>query len=104
MARDIDEAWIDEAIERYRRVEERLAEVERSAKGLEVTVRSPDGLVELVVAADGTVTNVRFNRQGRGDAELERAVCDLVAAAANAAAWARQKLHEEIFDEYRPLA
>jgi DNA-binding protein YbaB len=68
-----------------------------------VTVRSPDGLVEVVVTADGTVRDVRIQGQARTDAELSRAVREAVVAAADAAAWARQKLHAETFGEYRPL-
>ena len=103
MGREIDEAWIDEAIERYRRIEDELAELDRAAKGVEVTVRSPDGLVEVVVTADGTVTDVRIHGRGHSDEELSRAVRDAVTAAADAAAWARQKLHAETFGAYRPL-
>ena len=35
---------------------------------------------------------------------LSRAVREAVTAAADAANWARQKLHAEIFGDYRPLA
>ncbi|GII25164.1 YbaB/EbfC family nucleoid-associated protein [Planosporangium mesophilum] len=103
MGREIDEAWIDEAVERYQRIEARLAELDRAARGVEVTVRSPDGLVEVVVTADGTVRDVRIQGKACTDAELSRAVRDAVVAAADAAAWARQKLHAETFGEYRPL-
>ena len=63
MAREIDEAWIDEAIERYQRIEARLAEFEQAVKGVEVTVRSPDGLVEVVVSADGCIRDVRIGER-----------------------------------------
>ena len=76
MAREIDEAWIEEAIERYQRIEARLAEFEQAVKTVEVTVRSPDGLVEVVVAADGCIRDVQIG----------------------------QHLHAETFGEYRPLA
>jgi DNA-binding protein YbaB len=105
MGREIDEAWIDEAVERYRRIEERTAEFERAAKAVTVTVHSPDGLVEVVVAADGTIKDVQIvgSLQGRTSAQVSRSVRDAVTAAADAAAWARQKLHGETFGEYRPL-
>ena len=106
MAREIDEAWIDEAVERYQRIEARLAEFEQAVKGVEVTVRSPDGLVEVVVAADGCIRDVRIGERfhDRSATELSRSVREAVAAAADASAWARQKLHAEMFGEYRPLA
>ncbi len=106
MAREIDEAWIEEAVERYSRIEALLAEFEKAVKGVEVTVRSPDGLVEVVVTADGTIKDVVITGQlhGRTNAELSRSVRDAVAAAADAAAWARQKLHADTFGEYRSLA
>ncbi len=106
MAREIDEAWIQEAIERYERIDARLAEFEQAVKGVEVTVRSPDGLVEVVVTADGAIRDVQI----RGElgappaADLSRSVREAVVAAADAATWARQKLHAETFGEYRPLA
>lgn len=105
MAREIDEAWIEEAVERYRRIEALLAEFDKAVKTVEVTVRSPDGLVEVVVTADGAIKDVVINGQlhGRTSAELSRSVRDAVAAAADAATWARQKLHAETFGEYRPL-
>ncbi|GAA1804246.1 YbaB/EbfC family nucleoid-associated protein [Planosporangium flavigriseum] len=104
MGREIDEAWIDEAIERYQRIEARLAEFDRVVKDVTVTVSSSDGLVEVVVAADGTVRDVRIRGQARSNDELSRAVREAVTAAADAAAWARQKLHAEAFGAYQPLA
>ena len=106
MAREIDEAWIEEAVERYRRIDAMLAEFDKAVKSVEVTVRSPDGLVEVLVTADGTIRDVRVNGQlhGRSGAELSRSVREAVTAAADAAAWAREKLHAETFNEYRPLA
>jgi DNA-binding protein YbaB len=105
MAREIDEAWIEEAVERYRRIEERTAEFERAARSATVTVHSADGLVEVVVAADGAIRDVRIVGaiQGRTSAQVSRSVREAVTAAADAAAWARQKLHAETFGEYRPL-
>ena len=74
MGREIDEGWIEEAVERYRRIEALQAEFDQAARRLKVTVHSPDGLVELVVTA-----------------------------AADAARWAREKLHDEMFAGYRSL-
>lgn len=105
MARDIDEAWIEEAVERYRRIDELLAEFDKAVRGIEVTVRSPDGLVEVIVTADGTIRDVRIegSLQGRAGNQVARSVRDAVTAAADAASWARRKLHAETFGEYRPL-
>jgi DNA-binding protein YbaB len=106
MARDIDESWIEEAVERYRMIEERTAEFEQAAKAVTVTVHSPDGLVEVEVSADGAIRDVRItgSLHGRTSAQVSRSVRDAVTAAAGAAAWARQKLHAETFGEYRPLS
>ncbi len=41
MAREIDETFIEEAIERYQRLDARLAEFEKAVSTVEVTVRSP---------------------------------------------------------------
>jgi DNA-binding protein YbaB len=106
MGREIDEVWIEEAVERYRRIDAMLAEFEKALKSVEVTVRSPDGLVEVLVTADGTIRDVRVNGQlhGRSSTDLSRSIREAVTAAADGAAWARQKLHAETFSEYRPLA
>ena len=105
MGREIDEAWIEEAVERYRRIEQRAAEFERAAGSVTVSVQSPDGLVEVVVAADGLIKDVRVGSlHGRTSSEVSRSVRDAVTAAADAAAWARRKLHDETFGEYRPMA
>ena len=101
----MDEAWIEEAIERYQRVERLVAEFDRALATVDVTVRSPDGLVEVVVTADGKIRDVRISESanGRPTRELARAVQAAVTAANDAAAWARQKLHQDMFGEYRPL-
>jgi hypothetical protein len=105
MGREIDEAWIEEAIERYRRIEERAVEFERAARSIDVTVHSPDGLVEVVVTADGTIRDVRVGSlAGRTSSDVSRSVREAVTAAADAAAWARKKLQAETFGEYQPLA
>ena len=105
MAREIDDLWIEEAVERYRRVDAMLAEFEKAIKSVEVTVTSPDGLVEVLVTADGTIRDVRVNgnAQDRSNADLSRSIREAVTAAADAAAWARQRLHAETFNEFRPL-
>jgi DNA-binding protein YbaB len=104
MGREIDETWIEEAIERYRRIEERAAEFEKASRSIDVSVRSPDGLVEVVVSADGTIRDVRVGPlAGRTSADVSRAVREAVTAAADAAAWARKKLRSETFGEYQPL-
>jgi len=105
MVREIDETFIEEAIERYQRLDARLAEFDKAVRTVEVTVRSPDGMVEVLVAADGTIRDVTVTGplDGRTSAELSRSIRQAVTAAADAAAWARTTLHAETFNEYRPL-
>src|SRR5688500_17054282 len=105
MGREIDEGWIEEAVERYRRIEALQAEFDEAARRLTVTVHSPDGLVELVVTATGEITDVRITGtlSGRSAAELSQSIQAAVTAAAGAARWAREKLHAEMFAGYRPL-
>jgi len=105
MAREIDEAFIDEAIERYRRIEEQLAEFARACAAMEVTVRSPDGLVEVVVTLSGTIRDVVVDQEllGRGAREASASVRLAVTAAADAAQWARTKLQAETFADYLPV-
>jgi DNA-binding protein YbaB len=105
MAREIDEAWIDEAIDRYRRIEVLRAEFDKAVAGTEVTVRSPDESVEVVVSAAGEITDVRILGAvtHRAPAELAREMQAVVGAAADAARWAREKLHDEVFGAHRAL-
>lgn len=105
MAREIDEAWVEEAIERYRRIEALQAEFDQAVRRAEVSVQSPDGLVELIVTADGAISDVRFlgPLHTRGGVEVARSVRSAIAAAQDAARWAREKLHTETYGEYRRL-
>ncbi|HET9517909.1 MAG TPA: YbaB/EbfC family nucleoid-associated protein [Actinoplanes sp.] len=105
MAREIDEAWIDEAIDRYRRIEHLQAEFDRAVARTEVTVRSPDNSVEVVVTAAGAITDVRVlgGLRTRTATELGQQVRAAVAAAGDAAQWARRKLHDEVFTGYPSL-
>ncbi|HET6214526.1 MAG TPA: YbaB/EbfC family nucleoid-associated protein [Micromonosporaceae bacterium] len=105
MAREIDEAWVEEAIERYRRIEALQADFDKALHGVEVTVRSPDGLVEVIVSAGGAIRAVTIvgSLQDRTNLDVSRSIQAAVAAAHDAAGWARQKLHADTFGDYRPL-
>jgi DNA-binding protein YbaB len=101
----VDEAWIEQAIERYQRMERLVADFDKALTTVEVTVRSPDGLVEVVVGADGAVRDVAISDDA-GDLslrELSRSVQAAVSAAADAATWARQRLYGETFGEFPAL-
>ena len=98
----VDEAWIEQAIERYQRMERLVADFDKALAKVDVTVRSPDGLVEVIVGADGTIREVVISdqAQSRSPRELSKAVQAAVTAAADAAAWARRRLHSETFDDF----
>ena len=105
MAREIDEAWIDEAIERYRRVDALRAEFDKAVAAHVVSVHSPDDTVEVLVTAAGDITDVRIrgSLQNRTAADVAREVQAVVISATEAARWAREKLHDEIFGAFRSL-
>jgi len=105
MAREIDEAWIDEAINRYRRIEALRAEFDKAVAAHVVSVHSPDNTVEVLVTAAGDITDVRIrgSLQNRTATDLAQEVQAVVTSATEAARWARQKLHEEVFGALRPL-
>jgi DNA-binding protein YbaB len=105
MAREIDEAFIDEAIERYQRVEAQLAQFNQACAAMEVTVRSPDGLVKVVVTLAGTIRDVAIDDRllGESGRTVSTSVRLAVTAAADAATWARQKLHAESFADYHAV-
>ncbi|GAA2618657.1 YbaB/EbfC family nucleoid-associated protein [Paractinoplanes durhamensis] len=99
MAREIDEGWIDEAIERYQRLERLRGEFDKAVAGHSVSVHSPDNSIEVVVTAAGAITDVRINGtlHHRNPAEFAREIQAVVTTAADAARWAREKLHGEVF-------
>jgi DNA-binding protein YbaB len=103
--REIDEAWIEEAVSAYRRIEERQADFRRSLADMEVSVRSPDGLVEVVVAGEGGVRNVALvgALRNQSTAEINRSIQAALHAAKDAVEWARRRLHQEVFGEYPRL-
>jgi hypothetical protein len=105
MAREIDEAWIDEAIDRYRRIEALRAEFDKAVTAHVVSVHSPDDTVEVLVTAAGDITDVRIrgSLQNRTAADLAREVQAVVSSATEAARWARDKLHDEVFGAFRSM-
>jgi DNA-binding protein YbaB len=105
VTREIDEAFIDEAIERYQRVEVQLAEFNQACAAMDVTVRSPDGLVEVIVTLAGTIRDVVIDERLLDESghTVSTSVRLAVTAAADAAMWARQKLQAETFADYHPV-
>jgi hypothetical protein len=105
MSREIDETWVEEAIARYRRIESLQAEFDKAVRDVVVTVRSPDESIEVLVDAAGEIraVNLLASAQGRTGADLSRSIHAAVTAAADAARWAREKLHAETFGGYRPI-
>jgi hypothetical protein len=105
MAREIDEAWIDEAIDRYRRLDQLRGEFDKAVASHSVSVHSPDDSIEVVVTAAGEITDVRIagTLQHRDPTEFAREIQAVVISAGEAARWARTKLHHEIFGKLHPL-
>ena len=103
MTREIDESWIDEAIDRYRRLDRLRAEFDRVVASHSVSVHSPDDTIEVVVTAAGEITDVRISGSlhQRSAAEFAREIQAVVTSAAEAARWARAKLHGEIFGKLK---
>jgi hypothetical protein len=103
MAREIDEGWIDEAIDRYRRLDQLRAEFDKVVASHSVSVHSPDDTIEMVVTAAGEITDVRISGSlhQRSPAEFAREIQAVVTSAAEAARWARAKLHGEIFGKLK---
>lgn len=101
----MDEAWIEQAIESYQRMERLVADFDKALAAVDVTVHSPDGLVTVVVGADGVIKDVVIGDEARDrpPRELSRSVQAAVTAAADAATWARQKLYRETFGDFPPL-
>ena len=105
MPREIDEAWIDEAIDRYRRIDALRAEFDKAVTAHVVSVHSPDDTVEVRVTAAGDITDVRIrgSLHNRTATDLAQEVQAVVTSATEAARWAREKLHDEVFGAFRSL-
>lgn len=105
MAREIDEVWIDEAIDRYRHIEKLRVEFDKAVVAHSVSVHSPDQSIEVVVTAAGDIVDVRIHGglRHRDAAEFARQMRTVVTSASEAARWAREKLHGEVFGSFRRL-
>ena len=105
MGREIDESWIDDAIDRYRRLDQLRGEFDKAVAAHTVSVHSPDNSVEIVVSAAGEIADVRISGalHHRNPAEFAREIQAVVTAAADAARWAREKLHGEVFGKLHAL-
>lgn len=105
MAREIDEAWIVEAIDRYRGLDQLRMEFDKAVASHSVSVHSPDDSIEIVVTAAGEITDVHIHGslQQRNPIEFAREMQAVVTNAAEAARWAREKLHGEFFGKLRLL-
>jgi DNA-binding protein YbaB len=97
---DIDEEWLEAAVQNYQRLDALRSRFRNAVETVEVRVTSPDGLVEVVVAADGQFRDVVIAERavrGLSVAELSKAVLTVCRDARGAADWARRKLYEETF-------
>jgi hypothetical protein len=105
MSREIDESWIDEAIDRYRRIDQLRADFDKAVSSHTVSVHSPDGSIEIAVTAAGRITDVHINGtlHQRHPGEFAREIQAVVTAATDAARWAREKLAGEVFGKLDPL-
>ena len=103
MGREIDEVWIEEAVEWYHRIHTLHGELAKAAGGVTVRVSSPDGLVEVLVDGGGRIRDVVIGDdalRGRTGREVGRAVLVAVTAADDAAEWARQMLYHDTVRTY----
>lgn len=105
MAREIDEAWIDEAIDRYRRIEKLQADFGAAVAGHTVSVHSPDQSIEVIVTAAGDIVDIKMHGglRHREPVEFAAEMRAVVISATEAARWAREKLHGEVFGALRTL-
>src|SRR5689334_7773809 len=105
MGREIDESWIEDAIDHYRRVDELRSEFTEAVAAHVVTVHSPDDSIEVAVTAAGEITDVRISGSlhNRNPVDFAREIKSVVIGAAEAARWAREKLHGEVFGKMDSL-
>lgn len=104
MAGELTEAWVEQAIAFHRRHEQRQAAFDALVRVTEVSIRSPDQLVEVRVGADGTVRGVDVvgPLAGRTTVEVSRSIDAALGATADAAAWARRTLYAAVSGAGQP--
>ncbi|MPZ25582.1 MAG: YbaB/EbfC family DNA-binding protein [Micromonosporaceae bacterium] len=102
MTEELDESLVQEAIAYYRWNERMQADFAARVGAAEVSVQSPDELVEVRVRVDGSVRMVNLvgSLQGRTDVEVSRSINAALGAAADAADWARRTLYAETVGRY----
>jgi DNA-binding protein YbaB len=105
MAREIDESWIDDAIQRYKRFDQQREQYEKAVASQLVSVHSPDDTIEIVVTAAGEITDIelRGSLHHRNPVEFAHELKAVITSAAEAARWAREKLHGEVFGKLHSL-
>lgn len=96
MSAELDEAFVTDAIAGHRRTERLRAALAAGLGAVEVSVRTPDDLVEVLVGGDGSVRKVNLVGPVRDRTELSRALDTAVSAAPGAADWARRVLCAEL--------
>ncbi|WP_229783808.1 YbaB/EbfC family nucleoid-associated protein [Pilimelia anulata] len=102
----VDEAWLEEAAARFRRIGRLRERLAGASHEIEVSVRSPDELVEVRVTAAGSIVDVRLaaGACARPAAELAHSIKAAVTSALDGAQWARHKLERDLFAEYESLS
>jgi DNA-binding protein YbaB len=105
VGREIDEAWIDEAVDRYAQLEQLRADFEKAVAAHLVSVHSPDNSIEVLVSAAGDIRDVCINvsLRDRDPLEFSREIKAVVTKASEAARWAREKLRGEVFGKYQGM-
>lgn len=96
LSTELDESWLAEAIADHRRAERLRAAVRAGLASVEISVRSPDELVEVLVGGDGSVRKVNLVGSPDDRTELSRALDSAVSGAAAAADWARRIICAEL--------
>lgn len=98
MAREIEEWWVAQAIERHRRLEQLRDQLEIGLRSATLSVHSPDDRVRVRVRADGSVDQVTLPGpvEGHSSRELSGAIDTAISGAADAARWARLVLYRDL--------
>jgi DNA-binding protein YbaB len=90
------QAHIDEMLQQYRQMRDRLGDLQRDVAALTATARSPDGMVTATVGAQGRLVGLRLDPDALRRLDETTLAAQIVATSAVAADAVRERAGEVV--------